>query len=102
MWRLQVRSRHHYIRYCEREWLQCYPRCPGANIRQSYSNGLSEIILGKAIKEFKLPREELVIMAKVSQSRRDRILATGRSCIAGRETCGPGGSVQLFASKEEA
>ncbi|KAL1938235.1 hypothetical protein VTO73DRAFT_11879 [Trametes versicolor] len=33
----------------------------------SYSNGLSEIILGKAIKEFKLPREELVIMAKVGR-----------------------------------
>ncbi|EIW59914.1 aryl-alcohol dehydrogenase [Trametes versicolor FP-101664 SS1] len=33
----------------------------------SYSNGLSEIILGKAIKEFNLPREELVIMAKVGR-----------------------------------
>ncbi|KAI0657095.1 Aldo/keto reductase [Cubamyces menziesii] len=30
-----------------------------------YSNGLSEIILGKAIKELNLPREELVIMTKV-------------------------------------
>ena len=30
-----------------------------------YSNGLSEIILGKAIKKFNLPREELVIMTKV-------------------------------------
>ncbi|RPD71318.1 aryl-alcohol dehydrogenase [Lentinus tigrinus ALCF2SS1-7] len=30
-----------------------------------YSNGLSEVILGKAIKELKLPREELVIMTKV-------------------------------------
>ncbi|KAI0761509.1 aryl-alcohol dehydrogenase [Trametes elegans] len=32
-----------------------------------YSNGLSEIILGKAIKELKLPREELVIMTKLFQ-----------------------------------
>lgn len=32
---------------------------------QVYSNGLSEIILGKAIKELKLPRDEIVIMTKV-------------------------------------
>ncbi|KAF9021650.1 Aldo/keto reductase [Hymenopellis radicata] len=31
----------------------------------AYSNGLSEIILGKAIKQFELPREEIVIMTKV-------------------------------------
>ncbi|KAH9857414.1 Aldo/keto reductase [Lenzites betulinus] len=31
----------------------------------SYSNGLSEIIVGKAIKELNLPREELVIMTKL-------------------------------------
>ncbi|KAI0669357.1 Aldo/keto reductase [Trametes maxima] len=31
----------------------------------SYSNGLSEIILGKAVKELNLPREELVIMTKL-------------------------------------
>ncbi|KAG9089458.1 hypothetical protein FS749_001318 [Ceratobasidium sp. UAMH 11750] len=30
-----------------------------------YSNGLSEIILGKAIKKFNLPRDEIVIMTKV-------------------------------------
>ncbi|OSC96863.1 Aldo/keto reductase [Trametes coccinea BRFM310] len=30
-----------------------------------YSNGLSEQILGKAIKQFNLPREELVIMTKL-------------------------------------
>ncbi|CAE6444042.1 unnamed protein product [Rhizoctonia solani] len=30
-----------------------------------YSNGLSEIILGKAIKQHKLPRDEIVIMTKV-------------------------------------
>ncbi len=33
--------------------------------RQVYSNGLSEVALGKAIKELKLPRDELVIMTKV-------------------------------------
>ncbi|KAH9947594.1 aryl-alcohol dehydrogenase [Amylocystis lapponica] len=31
-----------------------------------YSNGLSEIILGKAIKEYKLPREEIVVMTKLA------------------------------------
>ena len=30
-----------------------------------YSNGLSEIILGKAIKELNLPRDEIVVMTKV-------------------------------------
>ncbi|THH00507.1 hypothetical protein EW026_g2027 [Hermanssonia centrifuga] len=33
-----------------------------------YSNGLSEKILGNAIKQLKLPREELVIMTKVYQA----------------------------------
>jgi aryl-alcohol dehydrogenase-like predicted oxidoreductase len=31
-----------------------------------YSNGLSEIILGKAIKLHKLPRDEIVVMTKVT------------------------------------
>ena len=31
-----------------------------------YSNGLSETILGKAIKQFNLPRGEIVVMTKVS------------------------------------
>ncbi|KAG6882674.1 hypothetical protein C0993_009610, partial [Termitomyces sp. T159_Od127] len=30
----------------------------------AYSNGLSEIILGKAIKQLQLPREEIVILSK--------------------------------------
>jgi hypothetical protein len=30
-----------------------------------YSNGLSEVILGKAIKQHKLPRDEIVVMTKV-------------------------------------
>ena len=32
---------------------------------QAYSNGLSEVILGKAIKQHKLPRDEIVVMTKV-------------------------------------
>ena len=35
------------------------------NCYKGYSNGLSEIILGNAIKKLNLPREELVIMTKV-------------------------------------
>lgn len=31
----------------------------------SYSNGASEVVLGKAIKELKLPRDEIVVMTKV-------------------------------------
>lgn len=30
-----------------------------------YSNGASEVILGKAIRELKLPRDEIVVMTKV-------------------------------------
>ncbi|KAG8742958.1 hypothetical protein FRC10_000580, partial [Ceratobasidium sp. 414] len=30
-----------------------------------YSNGLSEVILGNAIKQYKLPRDEIVVMTKV-------------------------------------
>ena len=30
-----------------------------------YSNGSSEVILGKAIKKFNLPRDEIVVMTKV-------------------------------------
>jgi aryl-alcohol dehydrogenase-like predicted oxidoreductase len=30
-----------------------------------YSNGLSEVILGKAIKKWNLPRDEIVVMTKV-------------------------------------
>lgn len=37
-------------------------------LRQTYSNGLSEVILGKAIKKLGLPREEIVVMTKVRTS----------------------------------
>ncbi|KAE9408984.1 Aldo/keto reductase [Gymnopus androsaceus JB14] len=37
-----------------------------------YSNGLSEVILGKAIKELNLPREEIVVMTKVSYRKSDQ------------------------------
>ena len=34
-------------------------------VQQAYSAGLSEIILGKAIKQHNLPRHEIVVMTKV-------------------------------------
>jgi len=33
---------------------------------QVYSNGQSEIVLGKAIKQLNLPRDEIVVMTKVN------------------------------------
>jgi aryl-alcohol dehydrogenase-like predicted oxidoreductase len=30
-----------------------------------YSNGMSEVVLGKAIKQHNIPREEIVVMTKV-------------------------------------
>ena len=39
------------------------------NTANVYSNGVSETILGKAIKKFNLPREEIVIMTKVGPFR---------------------------------
>ena len=36
----------------------------GQNV-QMYSNGVSEEILGKAIKKFSFPRDEIVVMTKV-------------------------------------
>ncbi len=49
-------------------------------LTQAYSNGLSEIILGNAIKKLELPRDELVIMTKVRilSLRREGQLLTSR------------------------
>ncbi|KAG8991516.1 hypothetical protein FRB94_012448 [Tulasnella sp. JGI-2019a] len=38
-----------------------------------YSNGLSEVILGKAIKQHKLPRDEIVVMTKVRHPVNDKV-----------------------------
>ncbi len=35
---------------------------------QVYSNGASEVLLGKAIKTLNLPRDEIVVMTKVIKS----------------------------------
>lgn len=48
-----------HIKYAYDHGIQTFDT---ANI---YSNGLSEVILGKAIKKLNLPRDELVIMTKV-------------------------------------
>ncbi|KAI0321779.1 Aldo/keto reductase [Amylostereum chailletii] len=48
----------------------------------TYSNGLSEIILGKAIKQHNLPREEIVVMTKlfavVARNYGDNLYAQGK------------------------
>ncbi|KAI0806702.1 aryl-alcohol dehydrogenase [Fomes fomentarius] len=48
-----------HIKYAYEHGIQTFDT---ANV---YSNGLSEVILGKAIKQLNLPREELVIMTKL-------------------------------------
>ena len=50
----------------DEEDLTSYQTFDTANV---YSNGVSETILGKAIKKFNLPREEIVIMTKVGPFR---------------------------------
>lgn len=44
-----------------------HPSCVEVNERviQVYSNGLSEITVGKAIKQLNLPRDGIVVMTKV-------------------------------------
>lgn len=64
----QLRKWHSNLRHC-----QCEPRitqldsCSTSMDHpwQVYSNGISEVILGKAIKQLNLPREEIVVMTKV-------------------------------------
>ena len=47
---------------------------------QVYSHGLSEIMLGKAIKDLQLPREELVILTKVHVLHGAEIVCKPHSC----------------------
>ncbi|EMD34210.1 hypothetical protein CERSUDRAFT_97470 [Gelatoporia subvermispora B] len=48
-----------------------------------YSNGMSEVVLGKAIKELNLPREEIVVMTKVrwavTTEEQDALMRSGKS-----------------------
>ena len=50
-------------------WLLSKTHC-NDNALQVYSNGLSEVVLGKAIKQHNLPRDEIVVMTKVSARQR--------------------------------
>ena len=40
-----------------------------ARVIKTYSNGYSEVILGRAIKKLNLPRDEIVVMTKVHACR---------------------------------
>jgi len=58
-WVLSEEEGIKHIKFAYENGIQTFDTANG------YSNGLSEVILGKAIKELKLPREEIVIMTKV-------------------------------------
>ncbi|KAI0789324.1 Aldo/keto reductase [Abortiporus biennis] len=58
-WVLEEADALEHIKFAYEQGIQTFDT---ANV---YSNGLSEIILGKAIKQLNLPREELVIMTKL-------------------------------------
>lgn len=62
--RLRLGDQH--FRYCERAFIPSrHFALLTERFYQVYSNGLSEVLLGKAIKEFELPRDEIVVMTKV-------------------------------------
>ncbi|KAI0772229.1 aryl-alcohol dehydrogenase [Irpex lacteus] len=56
-----------HIKYAYEQGIQTF------DTADVYSNGLSEIILGKAIKELNLPREEIVVMTKTGMVRAKEI-----------------------------
>ncbi|KAH9947236.1 aryl-alcohol dehydrogenase [Amylocystis lapponica] len=58
-WVLDEEEAIQHIKYAYEAGIQTFDT---ANV---YSNGLSEVILGKAIKQLKLPREEIVVMTKL-------------------------------------
>ncbi|KAI0669368.1 Aldo/keto reductase [Trametes maxima] len=58
-WVLPEEEAIKHIKYAYDQGIQTF------DTADAYSNGLSEIILGKAIKQLGLPREELVIMTKI-------------------------------------
>lgn len=72
-----------------------------------YSNGVSETMLGNAIKELKLPREELVIMTKVRSSSSENLPSFPADIVG--HSLAPGssrppfkkGSRQLFINPDE-
>ncbi|TCD60307.1 hypothetical protein EIP91_010401 [Steccherinum ochraceum] len=58
-WQLGEEEAIKHIKFAYESGIQTF------DTANAYSNGLSEIILGRAIKQLNLPREELVIMTKV-------------------------------------
>ncbi|KAH9942956.1 aryl-alcohol dehydrogenase [Amylocystis lapponica] len=58
-WVLDEEEAIQHIKYAYEAGIQTFDT---ANM---YSNGLSEVILGKAIKQLELPREEIVVMTKL-------------------------------------
>ncbi|GJE95553.1 aryl-alcohol dehydrogenase [Phanerochaete sordida] len=58
-WALGEEEAVEHIKYAYEHGIQSF------DTANAYSNGLSEIILGNAIKRLQLPREEIVVMTKV-------------------------------------
>lgn len=65
--RLQLRRWNQHVRHCKCRSKMLHFVLALTPWRQVYSNGLSEVILGKAIKKFNLPRDEIVVMSKVGR-----------------------------------
>lgn len=61
-----------------------------------YSNGLSEVVLGKAIKQHNLPRDEIVVMTKVEAMDYYKMIHSGKHlalfhrCLVPRRCMGVG------------
>ncbi|KAF9501764.1 Aldo/keto reductase [Pleurotus eryngii] len=66
-WQKWVLSEEEGIKHIKFAYDQGIQSFDTANV---YSNGLSEIILGKAIKQLKLPRDEIVVMTKLYEAER--------------------------------
>ncbi|CDO73835.1 hypothetical protein BN946_scf185015.g164 [Trametes cinnabarina] len=85
-----------HIKYAYDCGIQTFDTAPG------YSNGLSEVILGKAIKQLNLPREELVIMTKfgpvMSRNRSEKIRDPRQADLDGYVNQWGGSRKYLFAT----
>ncbi|KAH9899440.1 aryl-alcohol dehydrogenase [Cubamyces lactineus] len=95
-WLLDEEEAIKHIKYAYDAGIQTFDTAP------TYSNGLSEIILGKAIKQLNLPREELVIMTKfgpvVSRVRSEKIRDLRKADNEGYVNQWGGSRKAIFAS----
>ncbi|KAJ6488999.1 Aldo/keto reductase [Mycena sanguinolenta] len=82
-WTLDEEESIKHIKYAYESGIQTFDT---ANM---YSNGMSEIVLGNAIKKLQLPREEIVIMTKVRHPVGKTVDVKNLDLfLAGPDTCG--------------